>query len=137
MIQANELRIGNWVRVGDIESTVCLIDHNKFIQLQGNAVVNRPEQIDPITLTPEILGRCGFEKKLMENGKYCYLLKKEEITLRIFISGEHNGNVFTFLSIKGGKEKAIFITNLHQLQNIHPLLWFEELEIKELEHAEK
>lgn len=119
MIPANELRIGNWVKVGDIESTVCLIDHNSFIQLLGNAIVNRPEQIEPIPLTPEIFERFGFIKNPYE--------------AQIYIKDKNNGykgnlklhfskkNGTTVLKNSGGTFiRIVTLRYLHQLQN----LWF-------------
>jgi hypothetical protein len=119
MIQANELRIGNWVKVGDTESTVCLIDH-QFILLQGNAVINRPEQIEPIPLTPEILEKCGFEWSIYHQGFY----KKDFVN----ILGEYQYG-YRFKIFRTSQYVGTKINYLHQLQNLVFILTGEELTI--------
>lgn len=121
MIQATELRIGNWVKVGDIESTVCLIDHNKFIQLQGNAVVNRPEQIEPIPLTPEILEKFGFEESYKSSYTHSFDFKQNTC----FGAGWNLVNNHFHIRYKG--EQFTNIKYLHQLQNLYFALTSEEL----------
>jgi hypothetical protein len=145
MIKANELRIGNCVNytlpeviqefddgtavaVRD-KSVVCsgkIQEVNRTgVVIEGNSV--RSSFISPIPLTPEILERCGFGKMVMENERQSFSLEKADIQLRIYIS---KNNIFTFLSVRGSQETVIFLTQLHQLQNIYPLLWCEELEME-------
>jgi hypothetical protein len=118
-MKATELRIGNWVRVGDIESTVCLIDHNKFVQLQGNAVINRPEQIEPILLTPEILEKYGAKR----TGNMALRKFWEIGNLTFELCGDER------IAIYFKDELLCFLEYLHQLQNLYFALTGEELTI--------
>lgn len=62
MIQANELRIGNWVYelIVDLENGGNKLNKTK---IDGNRIkcVELGDIIHPIPLTPEILVKCGFE----------------------------------------------------------------------------
>lgn len=63
MISTSELRLGNWVLFKP-DNSQQVIDHvclSGTIGLQGNAVLNTDQLIDPIPLTPEVLVKCGFE----------------------------------------------------------------------------
>lgn len=123
MIKATELRLGNWVKVGTIESTVCFID-KYHIQLQGNALINRPEQVEPIHLTPEILEKCGFKKD------YNGFSLVDKMSLSFAVSKDDE-----YLACWLDRALGIIIKYLHQLQNIYFSLTGEELEIKRLQES--
>lgn len=65
MIQANELRIGNWISYDNNDVQVFElpylidIDEGKEDYLVNSVWLNEHE---PIPLTPELLERCGFRK---------------------------------------------------------------------------
>ena len=68
MITANELRVGNIVRLNqsklwndDSKGTLHTITVNDFC-IQSNGVYDW-EQMDYVALTPEIIEQCGFEKE--------------------------------------------------------------------------
>lgn len=126
-IKANELRIGNWVAVGENQSTVTTISYD-LVHLMGNMITNRVDQVDPIPLTPEILEKSGFElwkdKKTLsiefENGNTIIITDTE-----IFLGG--------YDSSTGGQGFTMEVKNVqcvHQLQNLYFALTSEELNIK-------
>lgn len=75
MVQANELRIGNWIswnfyKGGNVGMVDAIVDYpnKKMINLVNSGIKNAfsveliPGEFDPIPLTPEILVACGFKK---------------------------------------------------------------------------
>ena len=142
MIKANELRIGNRIKYNNDKS---LRDEliNKEVIVTADVIkwASNPSEncYEPIPLTPEILERCGFEKK-EEDGVITFTLEIKGIA-------DHGDNEYKLFGIKS---KPAFVQidytvnrywaakpiyYLHQLQNIYNALTGEELEIKELEHA--
>lgn len=104
-MQANELRIGNWVR-----------HRGKYVQVNANtilAIVNGSEHYAPIELSPEILEELGFEFDSDRNS-FVYKVKNDYVEYYEAVSGnqlslccdEHN----FYLPLD-------HITGLHQLQN--------------------
>lgn len=103
MIQANELRIGNWILL-----------NNEPIEVYGTLLDYCSKQTDirelyPIPLTPEILEKCDFSDTN-------------------FFFSIHDGGVS--VEDKPG-DNAFFlpVKYLHQLQNLYYALTFKELEI--------
>lgn len=126
MIPANELRIGN--KVKDRGGKVMTIDYwerpgmvAQNVVLDGitmHPLTEMCEYLQPIPLTPEILERCGFERRQTDFGIYW---KKNNVSIReenegyeLFASEWTIGNTFYFL---------------HQFQNILFDLFNEELNI--------
>jgi hypothetical protein len=107
MIKANELRIGNWVNIGDLSTTI-------------NHIMGDEDYFQPIPLTPEILEKCGFEKVetmgLME--VYQYAGDGLEISIE---------NDFYYCN--GGYTCDVRLTSLHQLQKLYYAVTGEELTI--------
>ena len=139
MIKANELRIGNYVKMKDyilcvkaISRTVSLGNSNEsdYIHDAFNYTF-----VNPIALTPEILENCGFVKAY-EDGI---------LTFTLVVSNKNiapsGNNEYKLFGIKG-KEDSIQIDYtvnkywgaksvhfLHQLQNLYYALTGEELEV--------
>ena len=113
MIQANELRIGNYIVFdGDI---ACLHQSKLANILKHNWV----GICQPIELTEEILLKCGFNfKDMADLGVHVYIEVSNELSLS-FKEGE--------LYIG---EHSTKYNKLHQLQNLYFALKGEELEIK-------
>lgn len=110
MIQANELRIGNWVeKFTDWEDS---LGYSPILPEEFLAIHTKPERVNPIPLTEEILLKCGFEKY----GDFWYVLGniKIEVTTRGY---------FRFSGY-------VRIYHLHQLQNLIFALTGEELEVE-------
>lgn len=140
MIEANELRIGNYIK--DIK-------HNRLVQYhsiegswnsvrvnykQGsgiytlnleNSILQNKCQIEPIPLTEEILLKCGFEKE--ENKSFA------AGTEVIFYTFKKDGFIYNTIQQQWwfGNQIETDIDYLHELQNIY--YWSKnkkELEIK-------
>ena len=58
-MDSKQLRIGNWVKCGGEISNVITITIER-VHLQGNAILNRYDQIEGIPLTEDILVKSGF-----------------------------------------------------------------------------
>lgn len=122
MIQANELRIGNWVYSLILEENAQITSINSSIK----------DLLNPIELTEEILLKCGFE-----------IIKFKNPTCNVGIDLFHGYDYAiiklgykTDLIIRFNKSKfkiesfySTEIKHLHQLQNLYFALTNEELEI--------
>ena len=104
MIQANELRIGNWVYSQMIDGPFQI----------SNLTTDYDPLCKPIPLTEEILLKCGFSSPI--NGWYTSPNK----TLEFGFNGE--GKLILM-------DWFLEITSLHQLQNLYFALTNTELEI--------
>ena len=126
MINANELRLGNWLQwnlmpdcakyfqvTGLYQGSVISINNGSF-----NVLIDRMHS--PIPITPEILLKCGFE----------------ETEEKLFIKDIDSGTLFiNFYTKKSGISThlsafEINIWQLHQLQNLYFTLTGEELKVE-------
>jgi hypothetical protein len=133
MIQASEVRIGNWVKLKfnpkypatKLEITVKSIDYDFLLHAEYYINGDFLHEIDPIPLTPEILEKVGFEKLGVEEDDifyrlpFGYLLGKQ-----LTISGyfEFDGKFITH-----GKPEIKYV---HTLQNLYFALTGTELTIE-------
>ena len=120
-MQANELRVGNWVQVKHTGHYV-QIGHRDI-----GYIIEGSDNYSPIPLTPEILEQCGFE--VTAGGKtsnYRYYASFGFVDVKFCEEG-----ITTYLCF-GGVKTAIHdsITSLHQLQNIYFSLTNTELQWK-------
>lgn len=152
MIEANELRIGNWVK--DRYNNMICVHSIVYDGINFYYDLRKPKytqgRIYPIPLTEEILLKCGFEYILPYNKKDNWEMKLGDYrdSQELKLDGS---DVFpTFLSssdlIEDGKgvhiaickDSGIYIANLHnkdiislhQLQNVYFALTGKELEVK-------
>jgi hypothetical protein len=105
MIQAKELRIGNWISYNDASYQIISI----FLNGASIGSQIRPEEdLTPIELTPEILEKCG----VIKDGQltFGYLFDKEK-------------GLFYY------NTPTVIVKYLHQLQNLYFALTGKELEI--------
>jgi hypothetical protein len=125
MINATELRIGNWVTYHGENDMPCQIDGQDILNIEycGSGY---NEIHSPIPLTPEILERCGwiwneecnsFEK--YPNGDARMNLQKVDVN--------SSYTMFNYV-LKAVIVKRIHF--LHQLQNIYYSLTGEELKVE-------
>lgn len=115
MIQATELRIGNWVLgiVGQPE---------RVVKLQAGAVY---QWNNPIELTEEILLKCGFGG--FDGNKFFEISIKETSNKMVWLAFSKEKSFVTIrVNEMGFKVKMQY---LHQLQNLYYALTGEELEV--------
>lgn len=141
MIQASELRIGNWV-----------INYGKHVCIEADDIVDchhQPECYDPIPLTPEILEKLGFECRSgvseMDNGRtHSYVWASLKIPGNQFeIKYEyqspcenkayHQGHERFSITAGFGEWNSgeVELKYLHQLQNLYRDLSGTELDVPE------
>lgn len=112
MINANELRIGNWVK--NLGLDVKIEGYGIAFCAEGKLIY------EPIPLTPEMLEACGFEKSDVYTNQYqfCteYLIDRQDGSFG-FLVGDDQSEISSF-------------KYLHQLQNLYFALTGEEIEIK-------
>ena len=118
MIDAKDLRIGNWVKF-----------LNKTFQVGAGTIEDcqkandsdSPYKYEPIPLTPEILEKCGFERGIIFINRGLELqidFYKNRIDARITLLDNFDGD-------KGAD--IIEIKYLHDLQNLYYALTKQEL----------
>ena len=127
MLQANELRLGNWVNYHNDDTPFRIIE----IAISGLSVKNSEEetwieldQFSPIPLTPEILEKCGFIK-LRNNWS-----ENVPDTFKINLLNLNNGDDILNLILNAVNAPCPKVKYLHQLQNIYFCLCEEELKIE-------
>lgn len=143
MIQASELRIGNWVdflsKEEDSGGNMC--GTRDTMQVDINDIshsVEYPDMYDPVPLTPDILEKCGFvlDQEYWEPfaGEAKGKLFETKMGPRLQIMEDHKSGLF-FRLIAGGDSPDEYgwydceIKSLHQLQNLFFSLTGEELNI--------
>jgi hypothetical protein len=123
MMQANELRIGNYVNADlyndkyILIESICSKNEDVFNSESGEIPLI---SLNPIALTEDILLKCGFEYSTM--GIY----KKSNLYLIKWSDENAEFNVF---GANGIKLIKVEIKSIHQLQNLYFALTNKELEI--------
>ena len=113
MIQANELRVGNYV-----QDSCGRYDKCNNIRYDWDSAFGVP-------LTPEILEKCGFKKR-DEEFNSLFRLGKVQVYTQVY---SENNNIFFAYSF-GYDIEETEIKYLHQLQNLYFALTGEELNIQ-------
>jgi len=129
MINANELRIGNWVQapLGEYMQ-VEILGHDKnpdYIFARGNGEFGQ-NGFDGISLTPEILEACGFEWDDIDKGNEIVRGLFKEFILML----PHHNGLNWYASPYGYPLMPQCTLHLHQLQNLYFALTQTELLIK-------
>jgi hypothetical protein len=123
MIQANELKVGNWVFDNDYQTKVKLIYAPPAILLNELSLI-------PIELTCEILTDCGF--KTDDNGNQWFNLQTHYLELILAADGFYYPIYVQMPELSCEPEQRINLQRIkyvHQLQNLYFILTGEELEI--------
>ena len=115
MIQANELRIGNWVQRFD--GSVFQVTKFDIFQLHEIPLYLNPK---PIPITEEWLLKLGFEER--KNLIFTYSFPNKKYAYTIFGDNEDGFSITLLYKIE--------IKYVHQLQNLYFALTGEELTIK-------
>ena len=120
MIQATELRIGNYLTYHTPDDTdmPCKIDAQDILNISTNYMHNA-EIHSPIPLTEEILLKCGFEIDYHIGDDVNFTIGNIDIRKR---SGM---DYYVFYN----KETQVRILHIHQLQNLYWCLCGKELEV--------
>ncbi|WP_207497127.1 hypothetical protein [Aridibaculum aurantiacum] len=131
MIDANELRIGNYilhkasVRILPVK---CTLQHFELLA-KGQA-----KDMFPITFKPDILQKCGF----IENKKYYQYPEVREYVLTLPVLGNNKNEIYAYINSNNqayarATVNDLVISNnihhLHQLQNLYHALVGTELDI--------
>jgi hypothetical protein len=130
MILKNELRIGNYV---DYERTTHVVtrlleyfvSHDWYKTIGKDDYDTSYDSINPIPLTPELLGKCGFKKRGVRYIDYIHE-GLDELTLDPSYDNEYR------LYVEAGEYTRVIadhIKHLHQLQNLYFALTGRELTI--------
>ena len=120
-MRANELRIENYVHYGPDKELACVKEIGKECVVFKCYDLETYDKIAPISLTEEILLKCGFEKMKTFSGIFSYKMKQG--CIQIYWSRDHECYILENLS-------WVCIKYLHQLQNLYFALTNGELEIK-------
>lgn len=123
MIKANELRLGNIVRVANLTGTIKNLYSDGEVEMSfspGYEYIY--EDLQPIPLAPELLERCGFT---VQNDLYSLKMKDDSV---LFVSSTEATAFVSQASIHDAAGEAP-CKSLHQLQNLYFALTGEELTI--------
>lgn len=115
-INANEVRIGNWLK-RDSQPNGFHVDSQSFFIIEQH-----PNWYEPIPISEDILMACGFEKD--NHRKYSTAYLKNKIRIR-HLKGDNKFVLNRYGSV------YLSIHTLHQLQNLFFALTGEELQIDE------
>ena len=136
MIEAKELRIGNWIYDSE-ENNNFQVEEIKNINGFHYTCYRKKSikalRVEGLTLTEDILLKCGFQycgdrewivKKILDNSEICFSLMEEFVTdnFGIYKADDDMNNGGWFYP-----KKTLY---LHQVQNLYWCLCGEELEIK-------
>ena len=123
-MKANELMVGGWAIRGNITeeplriTDICASKNNVYLDLSGIPILEKIDKINPIPLTPEILGK-NFESDDNNFGYQNYRLNANFII-------ENRGDRFCLVRIVERYYYATFfvcnINYVHQLQHAIYLL---------------
>jgi hypothetical protein len=113
MINANELRIGNWVELTHPFNT----SQSIRAAVKSEDILNADKigtEFHPIPLTPEILEKCGFEK----DGEDFFIIKIGRKSFSIYVEDIPDIVYSPDIGVPHNSLNAP-IDYLHQLQNLY------------------
>lgn len=117
MIQANELRIDNWIYLNNCAKKIIWVKYNSTcVMNEYPSAIVALDRIKPIPLTEEIIIKCGFERS--EYNDYRHPVLIGTLTLYKGVAELHISDLY-----------SAWVNNLHQLQNLYFALCGKELEV--------
>lgn len=119
MIAAEEIRIGNWLKLGKEYTRVYQILYSIVTGQSINHADYKEEFFEPIPLTPEILIGCGFKKAPIAENTFAIDSFFYDVETLSFCWDDESITHWESIDIK----------YLHQLQNLYFALTNKELEI--------
>lgn len=125
MIDAKELRIGNYIQLRDKHVMVGGIPNMYKLLIPGEQYAVEVEEFDPIPLTEELLLKCGITEAYSDSKGYIYSINEVKF-LRCFFDIPS-----FFIETKGDDD--LFnrpIESLHQLQNLYFDLTGKDLDVE-------
>jgi hypothetical protein len=131
MIEAKELRVGNWYFFENIMAGG--VEYEKFSN--WTQALDFEAYGKPIQLTPEMLKRCGFEKRNYGKGfQYCIDCtpsgyKESAVRYLGWIDWDGEREYIQWRPYFSGEIHSFKIEYLHQLQNLYYALTQTELEV--------
>lgn len=130
MIQANELRIGNWIedRMGRAYQILGILSMYRILFGPGSDKERQIDEILGIKLTPEILEKAGFEYISFGLWKIDFHQKDDWFRLEYFEDDSTYPDRGTLLL--GGQRIFNHPQYVHQLQNLYFALTGEEFPIE-------
>jgi hypothetical protein len=137
MIQANELRLGNWVMEAGEPSLIYSIESGGITFFSINNIAVHKETLrtldghekrfEPIPLTHELLEACGFEGVEQNSGANDFFrLPKGSNGIANWIEYDSDGLLCFH---HGGFVRGVPVRHLHQLQNLYFALTGSELPV--------
>lgn len=125
MIDAKELRIGNYIQLRDKHVMVGGIPNMYKLLIPGEQYAVEVEEFDPIPLTEELLLKCGITEAYSDSKGYIYSINEVKF-LRCFFDIPS-----FFIETKGDDDLFNMpIESLHQLQNLYFDLTGKDLEVE-------
>lgn len=123
-MKANELRIGNYVRCKS-NSEILPVEEilSSGVFFANENLITIYDHIEPVSLTPEILIKYGFESTMHDDKYQRYELNIKGIDFMFEIIGMAKPDFYLCMV-------GVDILYLHQLQNLYFALTGTELEIK-------
>lgn len=139
MINANELRIGNWIGFKYTHKGNEIIRHVRVIEIEEDMIINQDggvrlslilsgDNAIPIPLTPEILQKAGFKWNKGKKNLELFIRDRqdENIFITVHLSTPFDRTDCVYLYCQDG-EPVARTEYLHQLQNIYFALTGSEL----------
>jgi len=135
MIDARELRIGNWVLTKDGIPVQVLSYFDKSIRNEIYTTSNtdfkyEEDDCDGIRLTPEILEKCGFYKGEHPMAGEIHIIDIQKSAHRTLFITHDPSPLAVLCEEKNGEIATEFVNYLHEVQNLYFALTKKELNVQ-------
>lgn len=133
MINARELRIGNYVQSKSLSIPKLNISHDGVMLVTGHGIsfiesdINNNMEVEPIPLTEEWLLKFDFERESDGGSEYWSIQIGNNLHLTVSLADNTAGIDLNWRS--QGSQIWMMIKHIHTLQNVYYSLTGEELEV--------